>query len=238
MFAEYSGNFYNGEISENYYNSLTLYWEYKEKTSDIWTYGGVLTSTKTDNTFIGSETLGNVFDYRKSYDFNVYVQDLLSINYYNANVSVGIPYFDYGVDSNGDNYFNINGNLYIKDEAFSNKAFIRESSTSLDKSISSGSWQTIRTGYTEHLTSGKYLIIFAMSITSSTSGIATLRYTLNGSEIDGRSRSTVPITNLVSTAQVTEILNIATEDDYVFALQTYTSVAATVSAISMKLIKL
>lgn len=109
--VKYSGNYYNGSFgSAN--NSLTVKWAYKEKDASSWITGGTLTSTITNNTFSGEASLGKIFNYKKAYDFILYVSDKLSAVSPQEPVKKGETIYDYGVNANGNNYFWVNGNLY------------------------------------------------------------------------------------------------------------------------------
>lgn len=113
----YSGNFFNGNFGL-IENSLYLWWKWKEKDATDWEDGGELTPKTNNNTFYDTLTLETTqsFDYQKNYDFILYVSDKLSNISVQQPVLQGFPYFDYGVDKNGNNYFNINGNIYQNNE--------------------------------------------------------------------------------------------------------------------------
>lgn len=109
--VKYSGNYYNGSFG-NANNTLEITWAYREKGSNSWTSGGTLTATIKDNTFSGEGSLGKIFNYKKAYDFILYVSDKLSAVSPQESIKKGEPYFDYGTDSNGKNYLNINGEYF------------------------------------------------------------------------------------------------------------------------------
>lgn len=111
----YEGNYFNGNFSTNTANQLTISWKYKEKGASSWINGGTLTPTISNNKYSGQASLGSIYNYQKSYDFILYISDRLMSADYQDNVSRGVPYFDYGEDANGDNYFCVNGDFYIKD---------------------------------------------------------------------------------------------------------------------------
>ena len=110
--VKYSGNYYNGSFgSED--NELTITWAYKEKDSSDWIGGGTLTPTIENNTFSGEASLGTIFNYKTAYDFMLNISDKLSAVSPQETVKKGETIFDYGVDANGNNYFWINGDLYV-----------------------------------------------------------------------------------------------------------------------------
>lgn len=114
--VEYGGNYFNNDFSTNESNQLTVTWAYKEKDAATWITGGTLNPTFNGNTYSGQATLGNTFNYQKAYDFILYISDRLSEANYQDIVKRGESYYDYGVDANGNNYFWINGDLYIKED--------------------------------------------------------------------------------------------------------------------------
>ncbi|MGN1301642.1 MAG: DUF859 family phage minor structural protein, partial [Clostridia bacterium] len=113
----YNGNFFNGNFGTKN-NSLTVSWSWKLRGASNWTNGGSLTPTISSNTFSGSITLNTTqeFDYQKDYDFILSVADVLSENSSQNPVLMGTPYYDYGKDSSGKNYFNVNGDLYSQNK--------------------------------------------------------------------------------------------------------------------------
>ena len=112
--VEISGNYFNGNYGlEN--NNLIVKYRYKE-------YGGSydpdeqdwlsLTPTITNNTYNLTAQLSN-FDYQKQYEFQVKVYDLLEEqNIIGIPLSKGIPTYNWG-----DDFFNINGELRIFNQA-------------------------------------------------------------------------------------------------------------------------
>lgn len=254
-YLSFSGNFYNGyyDASNANFNTLTIKWRYKETFPNNGSWSNWTTLTKnthykygSGNTFYSGSgssqaniTLSSVFNYQKSYIVELSCSDSLSTVTVQKPITQGVPIHDEGVDSNDSNYFNINGALYINNElAFPSKTYIEEKNASLSQSVTAGNWQTLGTSYQKHLKVGKYLMILSMSASGSTSGMATLRYTTNNAEEDVTARSSVPISGLLSTAQISQILNITTENDYTFRLQIYSSVAVTATVISLKIIEL
>ena len=111
--VSYSGNYFNNNFSSGQANTLTITWKYKEQGASTWQNGGTLTATKSGNTYSGNATLGSSFDYQKAYDFILYVSDRLSTANYQDTIKKGTPIYDYGVDSNGNNYHVVNGDSYI-----------------------------------------------------------------------------------------------------------------------------
>lgn len=111
--VKYSGNYYNGSFGSKD-NTLTITWAYREKDTSEWINGGTITPTIKNNTFSGEASLGTIFEYKKAYDFILYVSDKLSTLNPQETVKKGEPIYDYGVDADGNNYFNVNGDLYAK----------------------------------------------------------------------------------------------------------------------------
>ena len=118
--AKVTCDFYDGKFgSSGRQNTLTLTWQCKNNESDDWTTGGTLTATKVDGKYTTGEitlTKPSTIDF--SYESNIYFKfkavDLLNTTGVTATpiVRKGTPIFDYGVDANGDNYFNVNGDIY------------------------------------------------------------------------------------------------------------------------------
>lgn len=102
----YSGNYFNGSFGSSS-NTLSITWKYKETTASSYTTGGTITPTLSGNT-ISSKTisLGTIFNYQKSYDFQLIAVDKLTNTTVNTVISVGLPVFNWGKD-----FFNVNGKL-------------------------------------------------------------------------------------------------------------------------------
>lgn len=118
--AVVSGNFFNAKFGTNgVTNTLTLTWKYKLKSASSYTTGGTLTATKTGTTYKTAEvTLGTNFSYENDYDFLFTAVDKVNTSGVTALAPVkkGTPIFDYGLDSNGNNYWNVNGEIYKNNE--------------------------------------------------------------------------------------------------------------------------
>ncbi|MBQ4030477.1 MAG: hypothetical protein II625_01870 [Bacilli bacterium] len=114
--AVVTGNFFNAKFGTNgVTNTLTLTWQYKLKSASSYTTGGTLTATKSGTTYTTNEvTLGTNFSYENDYDFLFTAVDKVNTSGVTALAPVkkGTPIFDYGVDSNGNNYLNVNGGIY------------------------------------------------------------------------------------------------------------------------------
>lgn len=117
--VKYDGNFFKGSFGAKP-NVLTVKWQWKKKLENSYKLGGVLAPTITNNTYSGEVSLGTTFDYQEAYDFiiNAYDGDGKDIVLTNLNVTEriqkGEPIYDYGVDSEGNNYLFVNGNFYTK----------------------------------------------------------------------------------------------------------------------------
>ena len=103
---------FNGGLVDNN-NSLSIIWQYKEKDSEEWIEGGEITPTIEGNTIV-KETLnlGNMFNYHLSYDFQIIATDKLTTISQSANVSVGLPVYNWGKD-----YFNVNGDIRMNNKS-------------------------------------------------------------------------------------------------------------------------
>ena len=121
--VKYSGNFYNGNFGVKE-NELIINWFYKEKGASDWIGGGTLTPTIENNTFSGEASLGQIFDYKTAYDFMLNISDKLSAVSPQETVKKGETIFDYGVDAGGNNYFNVNGDIYISGKKISKTEII------------------------------------------------------------------------------------------------------------------
>jgi len=129
ILVSFSGNSYNGYFNESQtiFNTLNIAWRYKEKNGNWNTqgaddeYGWRYLTEGTDYEYvqnenqyqsIGSLTISNLFNYQKDYVVEIKVKDRANSKVsVLTNITKGIPYFDYGIDSNGENYFCINGKL-------------------------------------------------------------------------------------------------------------------------------
>lgn len=140
--VKYSGNYYNGSLgSAN--NSLTINWAYKEKDASSWITGGILTPTIKNNTFSGEASLGKIFNYKTAYDFILYVSDKLSAVNPQETVKKGETIYDYGVDANGNNYFNVNAEYYKNNEKLMQKNILTYATTQ-NQSLSANEWTKLQ----------------------------------------------------------------------------------------------
>ena len=110
---KYEGNYFDNTFGKEE-NALSLSWAYKLKKDTDYIPGGILTPTISNNKYGGEVSLGTTFDYQQQYDFIMYVSDKLTSLNFPQPVQKGEPIYDYGVDSEGNNYVFVNGNLYVK----------------------------------------------------------------------------------------------------------------------------
>lgn len=107
----FTGNYYNGSIGDTT-NTLTMKWYYREYGDSEWTNGGTITPTiANNNKFNNGQSailLGSSFDYKKSYEIKLEVEDALMTLEPIYMITEGIPIFDWGKD-----FFNVNGNILI-----------------------------------------------------------------------------------------------------------------------------
>lgn len=109
----YSGNYYDGSFgSED--NTLSITWKYKEKGATEWILGGTLTPTIANNKYSGEVPLGNTYNYKKAYEFILYISDKLSSLKPQDVVKKGEAIYDWGVDKDGNNYLFTLGNFYSR----------------------------------------------------------------------------------------------------------------------------
>lgn len=150
IYLSFSGNVYNGYFDANNsnFNELTLKWRYKE-TGGSWITTGASDTTNgwrnlTKNTHYRYEsgnkyhsgsgssqsaiTISNLFDYQKSYVIEIYYKDSLSTYTVQKTLSTGTPVHDEGIDSNGNNYFNVNGDIYRNNINITGKVLYEDSS--------------------------------------------------------------------------------------------------------------
>lgn len=140
---------FNGELVDNN-NSLSIIWQYKEKDSEEWIEGGEITPTIEGNTIV-KETLnlGNMFNYHLSYDFQIIATDKLITISQSANVSVGLPVYNWGKD-----FFNLNVELKYLD-----KPIIEKFDITLEDGYSFGEG-FLNKGYFNTITKQTTLIYF------------------------------------------------------------------------------
>lgn len=120
----FSGNYFNRSFGATD-NSLTIKWYWKEKNAAEWTLGGTLvkdTDFVINNNVYHSGTaeketkisLGNIFDYKKTYEIKIEYGDALLKN---TSITLlgrkGKPVYNWGRD-----FFNINGELRINNTKF------------------------------------------------------------------------------------------------------------------------
>lgn len=118
---KFAGNFYNGYFDANNtkFNTLVLKYRHRESggTWSDWTNLVLNTdySYGTGNTYNSSSiNLGTEFDYKKKYEFQLSYADQLSSAVFTQTVKEGEPVYDFGKDKDEENYFWINGNIFIK----------------------------------------------------------------------------------------------------------------------------
>ena len=125
VYLSFAGNFFNGYYDANKanFNTITMKWRYKEVNGSWSSYTNLTLNTHfkygSGNTYYSGNgssqaniTLANVFDYQKSYIIEISYADRLSSYTVQKPLSQGIPVHDEGVDANGNNYFNVNGQYY------------------------------------------------------------------------------------------------------------------------------
>ena len=154
----FSGNYFNGSFGATD-NSLTIKWYWKEKNAAEWTLGGTLvkdTDFVINNNVYHSGTteketkisLGNIFDYKKTYEIKIEYSDaLLKNNSITLLGRKGKPVYDWGRD-----FFNINGELRIN-----NTKFIQEEYNDLhDKTYSCNYLNNLNNYSTDEIKIGRW----------------------------------------------------------------------------------
>lgn len=152
---KFSGNFYNGyfDTSKANFNTLEIKWRYKEDTSSAswssWTSLKLNTGFKygSGNTYFSGNgssaqliSLGTGFDYKKKYVFELCYSDKLSSVTYSQGIKEGEPIFDFGKDSDGNNYFNVNGSIYENNENIKQRHILTASLARNDSFTNSTAW--------------------------------------------------------------------------------------------------
>lgn len=131
----FTGNFYNGYFDGNNtnFNNLTIKWRYKLTDSGSWITEGADDTTNgwhnlTLNTDFkydegknsyqsnGDIVISDLFDYQKKYTVEICYKDELDTYTVPKPLPEGTPNHDYGVDSEGNNFFNVNGEYYKNGE--------------------------------------------------------------------------------------------------------------------------
>lgn len=102
--ADYSGKYSTGVPT----NTVTVEYRYSEN-GGAFTGWTTLVPTISNGSFSGTASLGNEFDYRKGYDFEFRVTDVLNSVPYTVTVIRGVPIYDYG-----QNDFNFNVPLHYQ----------------------------------------------------------------------------------------------------------------------------
>ena len=154
----FSGNYFNGSFGATD-NSLTIKWYWKEKNAAEWTLGGTLvkdTDFVINNNVYHSGTteketkisLGNIFDYKKTYEIKIEYSDaLLKNNSITLLGRKGKPVYNWGRD-----FFNINGELRIN-----NTKFIQEEYNELhDKTYSCNYLNNLNNYSTDEVKIGRW----------------------------------------------------------------------------------
>ena len=154
----FSGNYFNGSFGATD-NSLTIKWYWKEKNAAEWTLGGTLvkdTDFVINNNVYHSGTaeketkisLGNIFDYKKTYEIKIEYSDaLLKNNSITLLGRKGKPVYNWGRD-----FFNINGELRIN-----NTKFIQEEYNELhDKTYSCNYLNNLNNYSTDEIKIGRW----------------------------------------------------------------------------------
>lgn len=103
---KFSGNYFNGNFGAED-NALTISWAYRLKGDAEWIIGGDITPTVSNNTFNGSGSCGNLFNYKKDYEFILYYSDKLDSLNATQEVSKGEGFeiYDKSLMANGDVLF-------------------------------------------------------------------------------------------------------------------------------------
>lgn len=158
---KFSGNFYNGyfDTSKANFNTLEIKWRYKEDTSSAswssWTSLKLNTGFKygSGNTYFSGNgssaqliSLGTGFNYKKKYKFDLCYSDKLSSVTYSQGIGKGDPILDYGTDSDGNNYLNVNGSIYENNENIKQRHILTASLARNDSLNIPTAWAFVNAG--------------------------------------------------------------------------------------------
>ena len=89
------GNYFNNSFGK-VVNTLNLQYRYKESTSDTWSGYIPIEIVKSGDYYYWVGSIGNKFDYLKSYNFQINAYDKLMNLTIDRTVTQGIPVFDWG----------------------------------------------------------------------------------------------------------------------------------------------
>lgn len=158
---KFSGNFYNGyfDTSKANFNTLEIKWRYKEDTSSAswssWTSLKLNTGFKygSGNTYFSGNgssaqliSLGTGFNYKKKYVFGLCYSDKLSSVTYSQGIKEGETIFDFGKDSDENNYFNVNGSIYENNENIKQRHILTASLARNDSLNIPTAWAYVNAG--------------------------------------------------------------------------------------------
>lgn len=156
---KFAGNFYNGYYDANNtkFNTLVLKYRHRESggTWSDWTNLVLNTdySYGTGNTYSSTTiSMGTGYNYKKKYEFQLSYADQLSSATFTQTVKEGEPNYDFGKDKNGNNYFNVNGDIYKDNKNIFNLIYpvgsIYMSANATDpKNLFGGTWERLKGGF-------------------------------------------------------------------------------------------
>lgn len=107
--ATIKGNYFNGNFG-NTTNTLSMKWRYRE-VGGSWGSYTTISPTIANNTFTYSASLGNLYDYNESYEFEFVATDKLMTVTQKITVTRGIPIIDIGK-----NDVKVNGEFYVNEK--------------------------------------------------------------------------------------------------------------------------
>ena len=239
--VSYSGNGFSGYFNESQTLGNQIYLNIYLKVGTTWSKITIssIRIYPTDNIFSGQMVVPMSFDYRDSAELKLEISDMLSVVNYQEVVPKGLPYYDYGVDDNGNNYFNVNGYIYADKihELTYRKSTLEESTT---KSITASGWRNIVTNPLQvYCEKGLYAMLISISTSSSTNGIITLRPLIDNLEENTSIRSTIPLANgLMTSTQVLRIFEVSNDASVEFSGEVYANVNCNVERVTIKVFEL